>query len=245
MPQAYCRCWAPLFPGSDGAQQVLATVQDTLDYSALAVFTHAQDSIPFNSLGSLVADQLALRVEHMTKDFIIGERTRLGNSMPSWRLTLNQTLKQKLLRSAADEALVASLHCTNRPSADAYTHGVSMGAQSVSLPAPPASSFSFQSGAPPPVHSVSDLSAAHLERLRPHIGDHSIVGYLLRLPYSETLLVPAQQGSLSDVEKALRETGLASLDYPEMKYAQAAIVEHYKLPFVCCVWLYVVAIYKD
>ena len=48
-------------------------------------------------------------------------------------------------------------------------------------------------------------------------------------------------GALQD---AIRRTGLAGLTYPDLKYSVAATVEHFKLPFVCCVWLYVAASYE-
>lgn len=239
-----CRCWAPLVTDCISADTVLATVQDTLDYSALAVFRHNRDSIPFNSLGDLVADQLALRVEHMTKDFIVGERSRLGHTMPSWRLMLNTALKGKLLHTIAIDALRASLQQEARPGPGLMQFEASLSPGSVSLPGPPAGGPGFQSPGPA-AQRPADLSSVHLERLRPHIGDQSVVGYLLRLPYSETLLAPPSKGGASDVEKALRATGLASLDYPDMKYAQAATVEHYRMPFICCVWLYVMVLYKE
>jgi hypothetical protein len=45
------------------------------------------------------------------------------------------------------------------------------------------------------------------------------------------------------LQEAIITSGLATLDYPELKFSIAASVEHFKLPFICCVWMYVVASY--
>lgn len=45
-------------------------------------------------------------------------------------------------------------------------------------------------------------------------------------------------------QEAIRRTGLAGLDCPDLKFSVAATVEHFKLPLICCVWLYVAASYE-
>ena len=49
---------------------------------------------------------------------------------------------------------------------------------------------------------------------------------------------------LQAVQAAVRATGISSLDYDDLKYAVAATVEQEQLPFVCCVWLYIVASFR-
>jgi hypothetical protein len=43
------------------------------------------------------------------------------------------------------------------------------------------------------------------------------------------------------VQRAVRATGLASLDYPELKLALAAVTEARGPPFAVHIWLYLVA----
>jgi hypothetical protein len=46
------------------------------------------------------------------------------------------------------------------------------------------------------------------------------------------------------VQEAIQTTGIASLDYDDLKFSIASTVEQHNLPFVCCVWMYIVATFK-
>lgn len=46
------------------------------------------------------------------------------------------------------------------------------------------------------------------------------------------------------LQAAIRGTGMASLHEDDLKFSLAATVEHFKLPFICGIWLYIVASYQ-
>ena len=195
-------------------------MQDALDYDELGVLTQGQNEpLPLASLGSIVADQLAGRVERAVKEFVADERRAVHGegsmrAVPAWRYTLSQALKDKVLKNIADDALMATFQRlqgargdpTSGPfltSAPVLTRG------GASRPASPSSSraaagLGGASGGTLPI-GAAGLSAMHAEALRPHQSDgHELVGYLLRLPFSRMLLVAGEASAAQAEDDSLK-----------------------------------------
>lgn len=146
----------------------LATVQEDADYAALERYQHGEDVILFSSLAVLVNEQLAGRAERIAKHFLSVERANLGHEVASWRYTLSQDLKEKLLKTISDDYLINMLEVTTRELQGAI-HG-----NSAPLP---------KSGA-----RTQALHESHEELISRHKDGRSVIGFLFRLPFDEDML---------------------------------------------------------
>lgn len=153
---------------SEEEEPGLPTVQEDADYAALERYQHGEDVILFSSLSELVNEQLAGRAERIAKHCLSVERATLGHEVASWRYTLSQDLKEKLLKTISDDFLIHVLEVTTRE-----LQGTIQGS-SARLP---------QSGA-----RAQGLHDRHEELISRHKDGRSVIGFLLRLPFDEDML---------------------------------------------------------
>jgi hypothetical protein len=147
----------------------LATVQEDADYSALERYQHGEDMLQFSSLAELVSEQLAGRAERIAKACLTSERSRLNHDVPSWRYTLSQDLKDKLLKSISNDFLIHTLEVRTKELQGAI---------------PPSTSRLLQSGRT----GFSSFHDTHEELLGRHKDGRAIIGYLFRLPFNQYML---------------------------------------------------------
>lgn len=182
------RCWMPLWGDSedDQAASKLPTVQEDADYAALQQYQHGEDVLHFQSLSGLVFDQLAARVERIAKEFLGAEREALGLKSPAWRYALSQDLKEKLLKTAADDCIVELLE----------GHAREVSGEDVNTAAGPGAGGPRRSGG-----VVVAMHERHEAQLSMHKDGRGIVGYLLKLPFGDQLLAQEQgEGKAGGVE---------------------------------------------
>lgn len=149
-------------------EQGLPTVQEDADYGALERYQHGEDVLLFSSLAELVNEQLAGRAERIAKHFLSVERATLGHEVASWRYTLSQDLKEKLLKTISDDFLIHVLEVTTRE-----LQGAIQG-NSARLP---------RSGS-----RTRALHESHEELISRHKDGRSVIGFLFRLPFNEDML---------------------------------------------------------
>lgn len=186
-----CRCWMPLWSDAEVRQPgtQLLTLQEDADYAAMQQFQHGDDALMFQSLCGLVFDQLAARVERIAKEFLTAERDALGLTGPAWRYALSQDLKDKLLKTVADDCIVELLeaHAREVSGPDVDTAAEKRAGQSGS--------------------AAAAMHARHEALLGLHKDGRGIVGYLLKLPFSESLLGQEQsEGQAGAVEVRVAPT---------------------------------------
>lgn len=177
----------------------LATVQEDADYAALERYQHGEDVLLFSSLAELVYEQLAGRAERIAKHCLSVERASLGHEVASWRYTLSQDLKEKLLKTISDDFLIHMLEVSTRELRGAIQGNLGR------LP---------QSGA-----RTQTLHDTHEELISRHKDERSVIGFLFRLPFDEGMLTQedsTQQQSIIEVmmvPSGYRKWLLASSSY--------------------------------
>jgi hypothetical protein len=165
----------------DGAPE-LATVQEDADYTELERYQHGEDVLLFSSLAELVNEQLAGRAERIAKHCLTVERASLGHEVASWRYTLSQDLKEKLLKNISDEFLINLLEIATR-----QLRGDIQGSAGRLMQ---------------PGSRTQGLHATHEELVSRHKDGRSVIGFLFRLPFEKDMLTQddcAQQQSTIQV----------------------------------------------
>lgn len=173
--------WSDAEMRQPGSQ--LPTLQEDTDYTTMQHYQHGDDALLFQSLSGLVFDQLAARAERIAKEFLTAERDALGLTGPAWRYALSQDLKDKLLKTVADDCVVELL--------EAHAREVSGPDVDTGTEKRPRRS----GGAAVAMHE------RHEALLGLHKDGRGVVGYLLKLPFSEGLLGQEQsEGHAGAVE---------------------------------------------
>lgn len=159
----------PLWPlNTEEEEAGLATVQEDADYTELERYQHGEDVLLFSSLSDLVHEQLAGRAERIAKHCLSVERASLGHEVASWRYTLSQDLKEKLLKTISDDFLIHMLEVTTRE-----LQGAIQGTSGRLL----------QSGT-----RAQALHESHEDLISRHKDGRNVIGFLFRLPFDEDLL---------------------------------------------------------
>ena len=169
----------------------------------LQQYHHGDDVLLFQSLSGLVFEQLAARVERIAKEFLTAEREALGLAGPAWRYALSQDLKDKLLKTVPDDCIVELLEA----------HAREVSGVDVRTAARPRGS----GGAPVAMHERHD------ELLALHKDGRGVVGYLLKLPFSEELLGQEQNDGRAGAVEVRLAVSLAGVAAAKQRHHAARL----------------------
>jgi hypothetical protein len=200
-----CRHWKPLWP-LDSDDLPPRTQPSEVNYVKLAELRHGSDVIPFGTFSGVVYEQLAARAERMAKLFLSEERQRLGREPPAWRYALSQDLKDRVLKTIADDFLEASVTGmatgggTMGPEViprATSTASPGLGLGPVALPTP--SMNGPNRGTFDKMDATARLECKHLQLLQERSSGRTLMGYLLRVPFADGMFAQAD-GTVGPLE---------------------------------------------